>query len=194
MFLSLLFWPSWKKREKPVPSVPAPRSAKPLAVKTPQPVYLWPCSFCGEKYTWHNYSNSQLKKGDSSRKCKLCIEWCNEIGPVLYARFKGVCMYCNKQFASGDCLTKEHIVPKSKGGSYQIKGACHECNMTRGDDMDFPPFVTLVKRCPAILFMADRRVSVWECNAGGSTLASASQKDVCGRLFNAAARKQRADA
>ena len=85
-------------------------------------------------------------------------------------------MYCNKQFASGDCLTKEHIVPKSKGGSYQIKGACHECNMTRGDDMDFPPFVTLVKRCPAILFMADRRVSVWECNAGGSTLASASQK------------------
>lgn len=44
----------------------------------------------------------------------------------------GICQYCKKE---GD-LTKEHIIPKSKGGcnhSHNILNVCAKCNRARGN-------------------------------------------------------------
>jgi hypothetical protein len=53
----------------------------------------------------------------------------------------GACVYC-KRFGP---LTKEHLLPKSAGGTLTVK-ACRACNQARGNLGDFPPFLGLIRR------------------------------------------------
>lgn len=55
-----------------------------------------------------------------------------EIGEYLLAKWKRTCAYCDAQ---GVPLRKEHIVPKSRGGSNRVSNlalACQPCNERKG--------------------------------------------------------------
>lgn len=57
------------------------------------------------------------------------------------------CCYCERRFDDKLIKTKEHIVPKSKGGKnnlYNLIYACYECNNLRSN-MDFIEFKNYVK-------------------------------------------------
>ena len=52
------------------------------------------------------------------------------------------CCYCERRFDEKLIRTKEHIIPKSKGGKNNLRNliyACIECNSLRGN-MDFNVF------------------------------------------------------
>lgn len=49
----------------------------------------------------------------------------------------GVCAYCHKHSKK---LTKEHVVPKCRGGTVTIR-VCGDCNNARGDSLTDPKFV-----------------------------------------------------
>lgn len=49
------------------------------------------------------------------------------------------CAYCYKN----KILTKEHVIPKSIGGTYTIR-VCRECNQERGDSFTYLPFIQWV--------------------------------------------------
>jgi len=56
---------------------------------------------------------------------------------ALFARDMNVCAYCASVFKSGD-LTRDHIVPRSKGGRdmwMNVVTACKTCNSLKGDTM-----------------------------------------------------------
>jgi len=56
------------------------------------------------------------------------------------------CPYCHRTLKANHC-TKEHLIPKSYGGTNQIGNLClvHEsCNTKRGNDMTHPEFVRLI--------------------------------------------------
>jgi len=57
----------------------------------------------------------------------------------------GYCAYCNKKGA----LTKEHVVPKSVGGTLTID-ACAPCNHARGTSLHHPGFVQWRNKNPAL--------------------------------------------
>jgi len=78
--------------------------------------------------------------------------------PTLHATWKradGKCYYCKKETTiktannkkmRHDHATKEHLIPKSQGGSNRvpnIKLACHQCNTMR-DDMCAIEWMTIV--------------------------------------------------
>lgn len=53
----------------------------------------------------------------------------------VYIREKGLCFYCDKWMAFPDS-TRDHIIPKSKGGMNvytNIVLSCQSCNNERGD-------------------------------------------------------------
>lgn len=55
--------------------------------------------------------------------------------PKLFARDRGVCAYCGHSFAHDD-LTREHIVPVSRGGQdswMNCISACRSCNGRKGN-------------------------------------------------------------
>ncbi|MDH5377320.1 MAG: HNH endonuclease [Gammaproteobacteria bacterium] len=52
----------------------------------------------------------------------------------LFRRDGGICMYCGGQFSDRE-LTRDHITPKSRGGSDQwtnVVAACKRCNTHKG--------------------------------------------------------------
>lgn len=54
---------------------------------------------------------------------------------MLFRRDNYTCMYCGKQFAHTD-LTRDHIVPRSKGGKDvwgNVVAACRRCNQFKAD-------------------------------------------------------------
>lgn len=54
---------------------------------------------------------------------------------TLFARDGYLCMYCGKQYFDGD-LTRDHILPKSRGGQdvwENVVAACRRCNQFKGD-------------------------------------------------------------
>lgn len=59
----------------------------------------------------------------------------------LFKRANGRCHYCNRKTSpkSGSKLkpTKDHVVPKSKGGLNKLRNvvlACHKCNQKKADE------------------------------------------------------------
>lgn len=53
----------------------------------------------------------------------------------LFERDKGLCLYCGQHFAPKD-LTRDHVIPTSKGGEDTWKNcvtACRECNQDKDD-------------------------------------------------------------
>lgn len=59
------------------------------------------------------------------------------------------CWWCGRTLAgsrsqSPRAKTREHIVPKSRGGSAKagnIRAACRQCNTSRGDSMQWIPWI-----------------------------------------------------
>lgn len=55
--------------------------------------------------------------------------------PALFARDGYLCLYCGKSFTSSE-LTRDHIVPTSRGGTDKWKNvvaACRRCNQHKAD-------------------------------------------------------------
>lgn len=55
--------------------------------------------------------------------------------PALFRRDQGLCLYCGKPFHDRD-LTRDHIVPVSKGGKdswLNVVAACRRCNQHKGN-------------------------------------------------------------
>lgn len=54
---------------------------------------------------------------------------------ALFRRDRNTCLYCGHTFADWD-LTRDHVVPKSRGGSDlwdNVVAACKRCNHRKGD-------------------------------------------------------------
>lgn len=54
----------------------------------------------------------------------------------IYSKVNGLCHYCDKPITFEE-MTKEHIVPKSKGGTKKLSNmalACIKCNRKRGNE------------------------------------------------------------
>ncbi|MGV6806415.1 MAG: HNH endonuclease [bacterium] len=57
--------------------------------------------------------------------------------PALFARDAYLCMYCAQKFAPA-MLTRDHIVPKSRGGHDKwenVVSACRRCNQRKADHL-----------------------------------------------------------
>ena len=57
---------------------------------------------------------------------------CNRL---LFRRDRNTCMYCGEQFAQ-DRLTRDHIIPRSRGGGESwtnLVAACRRCNQRKSD-------------------------------------------------------------
>jgi 5-methylcytosine-specific restriction endonuclease McrA len=57
------------------------------------------------------------------------------------------CNYCERIFNEINYKTKEHIIPLSKGGNYQLENlvwVCNECNNFRGNK-DLPYFYNQIE-------------------------------------------------
>ena len=101
----------------------------------------------------HNqgWSNTKIgiKYGVSSQYISRIIsgrQWCrnrdgeNSIKQQLYEKQKGICSGC-KSWTEWQFITTDHIMPKSKNGSNDIKNIqllCRECNTLKSNnDMDY---------------------------------------------------------
>lgn len=54
---------------------------------------------------------------------------------ALFGRDRNLCLYCGKPFADA-ALTRDHVVPRSRGGSDRwdnVVAACRRCNHRKGD-------------------------------------------------------------
>ena len=54
---------------------------------------------------------------------------------ALFARDRNFCMYCGQKFSDGE-LTRDHVVPISRGGTDEwtnVTAACRRCNIHKGD-------------------------------------------------------------
>jgi hypothetical protein len=84
---------------------------------------------------------------------------------LLFRRDRHVCAYCVKVFEFGE-LTRDHIVPESKGGKdtwMNLVTACRRCNHTKGDSYggkgDWPlAFVPYVPNRYEYLILSNRRI------------------------------------
>lgn len=55
---------------------------------------------------------------------------------TLFKRDLNMCAYCGKRFLGTNSLSRDHIVPKSKGGTnnwMNVVTACMDCNSRKGD-------------------------------------------------------------
>ena len=61
-----------------------------------------------------------------------CVSLTNR---TLFGRDRHVCAYCGQQFPNFHLLSRDHIVPRSKGGQdtwMNVVTACRECNGRKG--------------------------------------------------------------
>ena len=124
------------------------------------------CSVCGEVKDLHDFpKNGKDKDGKVRHRtdCKVCYNITRKLtknnvvtkflnntkhrtGEVntytlqdwkdAMLHFKGCCSYCGRKQARGLKLTREHVVPVSKGGLTDRQGiipACGRCNSSKAD-------------------------------------------------------------
>lgn len=63
------------------------------------------------------------------------------------------CVYCHKKLTF-KTLTKDHVIPLSKGGTDDIENivpSCLRCNQTKGPKLQLPPNCLLVKKLSNLL-------------------------------------------
>lgn len=104
-----------------------------------------------EKASWHLGSEIPLRGGynkDGSRSIFMLpsIIACDEVldnkykiptltNPALFRRDGNQCMYCGNMF-SPNTLTRDHIIPTSKGGENKwtnVVASCSRCNQRKAD-------------------------------------------------------------
>lgn len=93
---------------------------------------------------------SVKRKGSKKKHSKFCSNTKHRTGEsevlslddwrATLANFNGRCMYCGKPASRRLILTRDHIVPVSKGGKttrHNIGPACRFCNTSKnGEDME----------------------------------------------------------
>jgi len=55
---------------------------------------------------------------------------------TLFGRDRNLCAYCGKHFPNYNHLSRDHIMPKSRGGKNEwmnVVTACRDCNANKGD-------------------------------------------------------------
>jgi 5-methylcytosine-specific restriction endonuclease McrA len=80
---------------------------------------------------------------------------------LLFARDNHCCLYCEKQFSSMS-LTRDHVVPVSKGGTdswTNVVTACITCNAKKSDKTLSDLKLTLKKK-PAVMTKAESLIHV----------------------------------
>jgi len=87
---------------------------------------------------------------------------------VLYSNKKqGTCDYCKR---IGRKLTKEHLVPKSFGGSQILIRVCRKCNQWRGNSASYPDFLSFIEENVAVWRQAKREACPHDAQAFGQFL------------------------
>ncbi|MBN2025820.1 MAG: HNH endonuclease [Actinobacteria bacterium] len=85
---------------------------------------------------------------------------------LLFARDRYTCQYCGRhysEFKKGECLTIEHVKPKSRGGLTEwenVVTACNACNARKADKLPmeakmYPINTPREPRYIAIVFLAN---------------------------------------
>lgn len=67
---------------------------------------------------------------------------------LLYRVQEGACVYCNRQI-NKEHMTKEHLIPKSYGGTENLCNlclVCKRCNNLRGNSIHDPDFQSVVHK------------------------------------------------
>ena len=136
------------------PCHPPLRTTPPAIVAAPLiPVVVpvrYACSMCSLNFPSKQFSSSQLKRPSTTRKCLKCMQIFKELAPVIKARCYGLCAYCGDHTPT---MTKEHLVPQScaeNNPKYQIKLVCKSCNGDRGNNIDYKPYLRVMKQCPIL--------------------------------------------
>ncbi len=142
-----------RKTIKRNPSITVSTSEQGAFASFPSPTVpsvVYPCSMCGLELNSRNFSSNQMKRSTAVRKCVKCVQIFKELRPVINARCYNICAYCEKETSK---LTKEHLIPQSCTKNiprYQIKLVCEECNRARGNDIDYKPYLRVMKQCPIL--------------------------------------------
>lgn len=67
---------------------------------------------------------------DPSKHCKVSLT-----NKTLFGRDRHICAYCSGHFSNYHHLSRDHILPKSRGGTdnwMNVVTACKECNSKKG--------------------------------------------------------------
>jgi hypothetical protein len=83
--------------------------------------------------------------GHSAKHLHMSPRLSERSNALLFRRDRYVCAYCGERFDKRH-LTRDHVVPRSKGGANTWQNcvtACHECNQDKAslDVTDFRPLV-----------------------------------------------------
>ena len=132
----------WLRRAGPLPQKHTPEAAASLsttAAAEPPPAPLpRECTDCG---VWRDHSAYSARQWKGSLRCKACV---SEAQRKLAKPESVVCPYCDHETSSP---TKEHLLPKSAGGTYTI-WVCGECNAARMCSGAFPAFRDYIEARP----------------------------------------------
>ena len=82
----------------------------------------------------------------------------------MFDKLLSRCPYCNDWLTADNC-SREHLVPRSKGGRGMIL-VCMDCNRTRGNSLDDRRFVNFVLHDPDLY---RRHVKMASCDDGTKT-------------------------
>ena len=100
-------------------------------------------------------SSSNTSEPEPTRSCKRCKQQLPQHQFPSITQFNkkngGVCTACTCVYCGGNgqAMTKEHLLPKSVGGTV-IVPACHDCNQARGRSGSYKPFIRYIKKNNAV--------------------------------------------
>lgn len=90
------------------------------------------CRHTGERSSVEINSIIAVKRSGQGRYVRRCVPPLNN--KELFLRDGHLCMYCGREFSDG-LLTRDHVVPISRGGRdgwSNVVAACKQCNTRKG--------------------------------------------------------------
>ncbi len=92
---------------------------------------------CGDKTYMVKFGSQRLRLFKNSCKCAHC----NRVGThfLLERDYNHTAAHFNLYSDDGVLFTKDHIIPKSKGGSMEMSNLqtmCSRCNSAKGDKLE----------------------------------------------------------
>lgn len=70
--------------------------------------------------------------------CSRWLHYRHRLRFAIFRRDSFRCRYCGRSPQDGAVLTLEHLVPISRGGTWDVSNlltACHECNQGKSNDI-----------------------------------------------------------
>lgn len=97
---------------------------------------------CKTCYNIRRRENATKKKhtdfvGSMKRRGEANVSYTHQQWKETVIYFEGRCAYCGRTTRNGERLTKDHLVPVSRGGATvqsNIVPACSSCNSSKGND------------------------------------------------------------